>query len=41
VGTSNTITTIDKKALTVPLTSLMPAKLAAVDRALKFALGLR
>ena len=37
----DTVTTIDKKALTVQLTSLMPAKMAAVDRAFKFALGLR
>ena len=41
VANLDTITTIDKQALTAQLTSLMPEKLAAVDRALKFALGLR
>jgi len=41
VANLDTITTIDKQALTARITSLTPAKLAAVDQALKFALGLR
>ena len=41
VANLDTITTIDKQALTARLTSLMPEKVAAIDRALKFALGLR
>jgi hypothetical protein len=40
VASLDAVIPIDKKALTAQLTSLMPAKLAAVDRALKFALGL-
>src|SRR5437773_384591 len=36
----DTITTIPRRALTVRLTALSPIKLAAVDRAVRFALGL-
>lgn len=37
----DTVTTIPKTALTDRMTSLGPEKVAAVDRAIKFALGLR
>jgi mRNA-degrading endonuclease toxin of MazEF toxin-antitoxin module len=36
----DTITTIPKRALTGKVTALAPTKLAAVERALRFALGL-
>lgn len=40
VANLDTITTIPKPALTQRLTSLSPEKVAAVDRALRFAVGL-
>jgi mRNA interferase MazF len=36
----DTLTTIPKRSLATRLTTLAPGKLAAVDRALRFALGL-
>ena len=36
----DTLTTIPKAALAAQITSLTPVKLAAVERALKFAVGL-
>jgi mRNA interferase MazF len=36
----DTITTVPKRCLTARLTTLAPLKLAAIDRALRFALGL-
>ena len=40
VANLDTITTIPKAALTQPLATLTPAKLAAVERPLRFAVGL-
>ena len=40
VANLDTITTIPKRVLTARLAALAPAKRAAVDRALRFALGL-
>lgn len=40
VANLDTITTIPKQSLTERLTNLTPKKLAAVEQALKFALGL-
>lgn len=40
VANLDTITTIPKQSLTERLTNLTPTKLAAVEQALKFALGL-
>jgi mRNA interferase MazF len=40
VANLDTITTIPKGALSTRLTALEPAKVAALDRALRFALGL-
>jgi len=36
----DTITTIPRRALTHRLTALSPIKLAAIDRAVRFSLGL-
>jgi mRNA interferase MazF len=41
VATLDTVTTIPKQTLTRPISVLSPERLRAVDRALKFALGLR
>ena len=41
VANLDTITTIPRRRLTTQITRLAPAKVAAVDAALKFALGLR
>jgi mRNA interferase MazF len=40
VANMDTITTIPKQVLSARITALEPAKLLAVDRALRFALGL-
>ncbi len=40
VANLDTLTTIPKRVLTQRLTTLAPGKLAALDRALRFALGL-
>ena len=41
VANLDTITTIPKRTLAARIASLAPGKLVAVDRALRFALGLR
>jgi mRNA interferase MazF len=41
VANLDTITTIPRRRLTTQITRLAPAKIAAVDGALRFALGLR
>jgi len=41
VANLDTITTIPKRTLSMQITTLTPGKVAAVDGALKFALGLR